>query len=149
MGSAQIVVPDWVAPARIQVQDLHTAATAQAHRSELARGCLDAIDWIVDPAGPTSEQAQAEAAATGKHKDPYHRGISDTLAWLCGWLPDPWHLEIPRRNPDGSLPTADQIYAEILDTRYSHWAGAHTPEQRDEARHEADAAAYRWARVFG
>lgn len=147
MGSAEIVVPAWARPSRIQVQDLHTIAAGQADRSELARGCLDAVDWIVDPDGPTSEQAQAEAAATGKHRDSYHRGISDTLAWLCGWLPDPWHLEIPRRNPDGTLLTAEQLYTEALDQNPRGWVP--TPEERDKAHHEAEVTAIRWARVFG
>lgn len=145
MGSGQIVVPDWVKPSRTQVQDLHTIAATEAARSELARGCLDAVDWVLDPNGPDEEQARAETTALAKHRAGYFRGISDTLAWLFGLLPDPAHLEIPRRNPDGSLLTADQIYQEFLDAH--SWTP--TPEQRDTARHEADKTAARWARVFG
>lgn len=144
MGSTQTVVPGWVVPTPAQVQDLHTIATAEASRSELARGCLDALDWVLDPNGPDMEQARAEATALAKHRTGYYRGISDTLAWLYGLLSHPWHLAIPRRNPDGSLLTADQIYDELL--------AAHsrpTPEQRDKARHEADVTAIRWARIFG
>lgn len=147
MGSAQIVVPAWVEPSQIHVQDLHTIASAGADRSELARGCRDAIDWVIDPDGPDHEQAQAEAAATGSREGLYHRGISDTLAWLCGWLSQPWHLEIPRRNPDGTLLTADQIYEELLGEYPRGWVP--TPEQRDKAHHEAEVTSIRWARIFG
>lgn len=142
--TGQSVVPRWVTPSPAQVRDLH--AIAAAIRSELARGCLDALDWVTDPDGPTSEQAQAEAAATSKRRDLYHRGISDTLAWLCGWLSHPSHLETPRRNPDGTLLTADQIYQEFLDS-YGSWKP--TPEQRHTARQDADVTAVRWARIFG
>lgn len=145
MGSAQIDVPAWVEPSRTQVQDLRTAASAEAGRSELARGCFAAIDWVLGPDEPDEEQARAEATATAKHPTGYFRGMSDTLAWLFGLLPEPWHLEIPRRNPDGTLLTADQIYQEFLDAH--SWTP--TPEQRDKARHEADVTAVRWARIFG
>lgn len=144
MDVTQPVVPAWVTPDPVEVLDLHAiAATSQ---SELARGCLDAVDWILDPDGPDEEQAQAEAAATRKHRDGYYRGISDTLAWLCGWISQP-RLEIPRRNGDGSLPTADQLYRQLLAEYPAGWNP--TPEQRYEARQKADVTAVRWARIWG
>lgn len=141
-------VPAWVTPTRAQVADLRTTAAAHADRSELARGCLDAADWVVGPDSIASERSvQEEAAATVKHRDDdYHRGISDTLAWLCGWLPKPC-LEIPSRNPDGTLLTADQLYAAALEEYPRGWDP--TPEQRDKARLDADKTAIRWARIFG
>lgn len=140
MGSDVVTVPAWVTPARTQVADLHAVAVAQAARSELARGCLDALDWILDPTGPSQEQVQAEAAATSKLRDDYHRGISDTLAWLCGWLSTP-RLDIPRRNPDGTVVTADQLYQEMLEDHPL----PPTPEERRDLQNAAARQAARWA----
>lgn len=138
MAVTQPVVPAWVTPTAVQVHDLR--AVAATSTTDLARGCLDAVDWILDPDGPDENQAQAEAAATRKHRDGYYRGISDTLAWLCGWISQP-RLEIPRRNRDGSVVTAPQLYVEMIE--------AHplppTPEERRDMQNRATRQAARWA----
>lgn len=142
--TGQVMLPNWVTPAAGQVRDLHTVATA--NQSELAAGCRDAIAWIADPAGPTAEQAQAETVELDKRRreGPYWVGIADTLAWLNGWLSQP-PLEVPRRNPDGTVLTGDQLYAELLDAYPAGWQP--TPEQRHTARQQADVTAARWARL--
>ena len=43
-------------------------------------------------------------------------GVRGALAWLLGQRPEPM-LHLPRRLPDGSTPSADQLYAEMLAAR--------------------------------
>ena len=142
--TGQAMLPNWVTPVPGQVRDLHTIATGT--RSELAEGCRDAIAWVSDPNGPTAEQAQAETVELDRRRreGPYWVGIADTLAWLNGWLSNP-PLEVPRRNPDGTVVTAGQLYEELLAEYPAGWKP--TPEQRDAARQKADVTAARWARI--
>lgn len=165
MGSSEVtsttaVVPTWVSCDRRQIQDFHKQAYLTAARTRAPRviGMLAAIDWVVgcEPVAPitgqhglvTSEQIaltemnravearRAENSATG-----WAGGVADALAYFVGLLSSP-PLEVPRRNPDGTVVTAEQLYQEFLD---SH--SRPTPEQRDKAHHDAQVTAIRWERL--
>jgi hypothetical protein len=81
---------------------------------------------------------ESRAAVTEDRE--WANGVRGALAWLLGQRPEPM-LHLPRRLPDGSTPSADQLYAEILETQpFEH----RLPEQRQAARNEAHAAAARY-----
>ena len=67
-------------------------------------------------------------------------GVRGALAWLLGQRPEPM-LHLPRRLPDGSTPSAEQLYAEMLEARPY---GYEFPEQRQAAWNEAGTAAARY-----
>lgn len=141
MGSELAVVPRWAAPPHDQIRDLHAIAYARATRdhSRLAGGCLDALDWATDAAGPSRDEAMAEATTLTRRRreGDYWAGIADTLAWLCGFLSRP-PLDVPRRNPDGTVVTWQQRYAEL--DQGARWE----PEQAEEAERTARRQAARW-----
>jgi hypothetical protein len=69
-------------------------------------------------------------------------GVSFTLGLLLGAhleLP----IELPRRNPDGTVVTAEQLYQEERAAPYRSWL----PEQRAAARDRAETTAARYRRL--
>ncbi len=68
-------------------------------------------------------------------------GVEAALSWLLGLRAEP-AVRLPRRLPDGSTPTAEQLYAEMVAAQPFAY---HLPEQRRDGRNkaEADAALYR------
>jgi hypothetical protein len=115
------------------------------------------------PFQPTAAEARAEWFLAGSFGEPLDelwfqslgvaprepalmsRGWADgcglTLGWLLGIHPRP-PIELPRRNPDGSVPDVEQLYREAIQAR-PHTA----PEQRNAARSEAVATAGRYRRL--
>ena len=86
----------------------------------------------------TALGVEPRAAATDDRE--WANGVNGALGWLLGQRPEPI-LDLPRRLPDGSTPSADQLYAEMLEARpYGH----EFPEQRQAARNEAATAAARY-----
>jgi len=84
---------------------------------------------------------EPRAAATDDRE--WANGVNGALGWLLGRRSEPV-LHLPRRLPDGSTPSADQLYTEILETRpFEH----RLPEQRQAARNEAETAAARYRRL--
>jgi hypothetical protein len=123
-----------VQPAPQAVADCHRIAYALRDRPEFA-AVEAAVDWVTST-DPTIDDAHAQMGACAP--TPEGDAVRNTLAWLLGFgtLPP---VRLPRRNPDGSVVTADQLYAEYMAGK---WNG---PEvRRDErARAEKDAALYR------
>lgn len=68
-------------------------------------------------------------------------GVAAALAWLLGVTERP-PVPLPRRLPDGTVPTADQLYAEAL--RSGRLTG---PEERNGARDRAEREAARFRRL--
>jgi len=81
---------------------------------------------------------EPRAAATDDRE--WANGVNGALGWLLGRRSEPV-LHLPRRLPDGSTPSADQLYAEMLGARPY---GYEFPEQRQTARSEAETAAARY-----
>lgn len=71
-------------------------------------------------------------------RDPaWAAGAGAALGWLLGATVQP-PVAIPRRLPDGGIPTVDQLYRELVAARpHAAW----TPEERMEARQRAAEAA--------
>lgn len=140
----QPVVPTWATPPGHAVKDLLTIAEHHhhaAHRSsDYLRGCADATGWACGwPV--TDDQAHNEmvaALADEKAGDQRRRGVADTLAWLLGIGPAP--LELPRRNSDGTLVTAEQRLTELEAEAALPWIA----EQRRAAEAQAERDASRW-----
>jgi len=68
-------------------------------------------------------------------------GVEAALSWLLGLRAEP-AVRLPRRLPDGSTPTAEQLYAEMVAAEpYAY----DLPEERRDGRNKAaaDAALYR------
>ena len=126
------VIPAWVVPTARAVADCHWIAHAgsiQSGRDSQYGLVLETMGWVMD--GATDAQAYERMLAhTG---DP----VGNTLAWLAGYTTLP-PLQLPRRNPDGSVMTANQLYDEYIAGKTG------LPEQRLEARNRArkDAALY-------
>lgn len=71
-------------------------------------------------------------------------GVWRTLGWLTDSQPTRCSpLPVPLRNPDGNVPTADQLYAQSIATNPHDYT---TPEQRVELRNTAVKAEddFRW-----
>lgn len=137
--TGQAVLPHWATPAVQQVADLHTLA---AHSdTDLAHGVRDALDWVTNPLGPNPQEVQAEAAglAPRRREGSYWAGIGDTLAWLVGWQPRP-PMDLPRRNPDGTVPSVAQVVAEMRAGAPLAWE----PEQAEQAEQTARRMVARW-----
>jgi hypothetical protein len=139
------VIPAWVKPAPRAVADCHRIGYALAHRADHA-AVADTINWVVGcqvapitgrPSPPTVGDVHTEMAAArrGGARDD---AVCNTLAWLVGFGSIP-PIPLPRRNPDDTVATADDLFAEYM---VGKWDG---PEVRRDARHraEADAALYR------
>lgn len=167
------VIPGWVKPPHREVADCHRIAHVVAASSgSYSKAAIAAtINWVT--AGqdapvtertdePTELVARAEMlvadrvpfedipAMLGVDSPPpvtEHRGWCDgvalTLGWLLGIHSRP-PIQLPRRNPDGSVPDGEQLYAEARAARpHCAWE----PEQRIEARDKAYADAARYARL--
>jgi hypothetical protein len=155
-----LTVPPWTVPPARTVIDCHRLAhrAAETAGGWVARGRAAALDWALGvPAclSPVTKQdaPPADAAAVrdewlaaASAEDPrddvtdWFAGAADALGWLVG-IGDP-PVPLPLRRPDGSLPTADELYAE----RVRDWWG---PEQRAAARREAARDATRGQTLAG
>lgn len=131
MGQTALI-PAWVAAAAREVQDCHWIAAAFA--AETAPGSRFAqiaatLDWATTGV-PTREQAEDMLMASDG-------GAYDTIVWLLGHKTAP--VTLPRRHADGTVMTADDLYAETTAARWGE------PEQKAAARRKAtkDAALYR------
>lgn len=65
---------------------------------------------------------------------------TSTLAWLLGMTDVP-PIELPRRNPDGTVVTIGQVTAELLAGKTG------MPEQRRDAENRAYRMVARWRRL--
>ena len=132
MGQTALI-PAWVVPAAREVADCHWIAHHYAAESGLLAtrhsDVLAVLDWVTGDL-PDDNVAYQRMHAGGH--------VGDTIAWLLGMSRIP-PVQLPRRNPDGSVVTADQLYAEYMTGKTG------LPEQRTEARARAtsDAARYR------
>jgi hypothetical protein len=129
MGQMEALIPAWVAPTAREVADCHWLAHHEVEqggpRSAVSGQVVAVLDWAVrdnpsrDDAGAMMRSAEGAAY--------------DTLVWLLGHRAAP--LNLPRRNPDGSLMSEAQLVAEYMADK---WDG---PEERraaaDYAHHEA------------
>jgi hypothetical protein len=165
------VIPAWVVQPPTQVADCHRIAHATAAQTGRVRMAAVAatVNWVTggQPA-PLTERLDVPTAAVARAEmmlaiGPLHaelwrelgveprepvtnhpewlEGVALALGWLLGIHSRP-PLRLPRRNPDGTTPTADQLYREALEAR-PHTA----PEQRNAARDEAAALAGRYRRL--
>lgn len=155
-------VPAWVIPRALSVRDAHRIAYRRANQIGDVRAAAvsAAINWATggQPAPLTQrrevtrdlawvEWLLAGSVETGTpmvwgevppvppvtrdHR--WAAGVSAALAWLLGATDRP-PVPIPRRRPDGSIPTADELYGEMVAARpHASWP----PEQRAEARRRA------------
>lgn len=124
MGQTALI-PAWVAPSPRAVTDCHWIAHSVA--DEVGRACRHAevcavLDWVT---GNLPDEAEART----RLKDV--GAAANTVAWLLGITTVP-PIDLPRRNPDGTLLTVQQLVAEYMADK---WDG---PEERS--------AAERWAR---
>ena len=128
------MIPAWVAPAAREVDDCHWIAHACAQEAgPLSRFAkvTAVLDWATST-NPTRDQAVDMMLAS-------EGAAYDTVAWLLGRQPPP--VQVPRRNPDGTVMTAQQLVGEYM-------AGTSgLPEQRREAEHKARADAARYRRL--
>jgi len=167
MGRDHAVIPAWVTPAAQAVADAHRIAHATAAQtgSNRAAAIAAAINWATGGQAapltertetPTRDLATAEWLLAGsvEHGTPmvwntvtpadpvtedrgWAGGTSAALGWLLG-LTDRPPVRIPRRLPDGGVPSAEQIYEELIAARpHAAW----TPEMRAEARRRASETA--------
>ena len=131
------MIPAWVAPAAREVDDCHWIAHACAQEagpgSRYAQ-VLAVLDWVTSEL-PTRDQAVDMMMASDG-------AAYATVVWLLGSSPDkPPPVTLPRRNPDGTVMTAEQLTAEYM----TGLTGL--PEQRREAEHRARADAARYRRL--
>jgi hypothetical protein len=130
MGEA--LIPAWVAPAAREVADCHWIAhqvAAEVGRASVHGEVCSVLDWV------TSEPPT--------HATVLDRVVDDdtcTLAWLLGMTSIP-PIELPRRNPDGTVVTIDQVTAELLAGKTG------MPEQRRAAENKARGQVARWRRL--
>jgi hypothetical protein len=78
---------------------------------------LAVLEWVTDELPTEGQAEQLMMASDG--------GAYDTIVWLLGVRPPP--IDLPRRNPDGSLMTVAQLVAEYM---VDKWDG---PEERNAA----------------
>ena len=174
MGRDQAVIPAWAAPAAQAVADAHRIAhVTYADLGDLRAGGVSAsINWatggqdapITERTEPvTRDLVQAEWMLAGSvelgstsmvwgaitPREPVVRdrtwavGVGAALGWLLGVHPRP-PVAIPRRHPDGTTPTAEDLYREMVAARpHASWL----PEQRAEARRRATQAAETYRRL--
>jgi hypothetical protein len=120
-------IPAWAKPTPREIADCHWIAHACALEAGAASRYADIVytlNWV------TSDDATEAEAYQRLLADPAE-GVRDTLAWLVGYNTIP-PLALPRRNPDGATPTAEQLYSEAT-------AGKDLlPEQRIAARDKAE-----------
>jgi hypothetical protein len=167
MGPDHAVIPAWVTPSAQAVADAHRIAhvTGAETGDVAARAVAASINWVTGgqlaplterTELPTRELVTAEWLLAGSVEHGttmvwgsvspvvpvtldrrWAAGTSAALGWLLGCTDRP-PVRIPRRLPDGSVPTAEQLYDEMLAARpHAAW----TPEMRAEARRRAAQAA--------
>jgi hypothetical protein len=122
-----VAVPGWVVPQGQEVIDCHRLTVNAG--DPFRRGVSAALRWVLGVApGPltdaspraSAQMAEDEFFVAGKvelgdsplsaiHPAATAQGIGRTLSWLLGWEHRP-PIDLPRR----PLPTADQLYAEVV-----------------------------------
>lgn len=173
MATSYLTFPDWVVPPGRQVADclyLAHASVQNGGRPAIA-AVAASVNWVTGGQlaplteradAPTEPVARAEWMLAYAPMEPgiwrdlgvtpaepvtddqgWRNGVSLTLGWLLGAHPRP-PLELPRRNPDGALMTADQLYQE---ERAANPHRTWMPEQRHEARTRAEVTAIRSQRL--
>lgn len=118
MGEA--LIPAWVAPAAREVADCHWIAHSVAEevgRTSVHGEVCSILNWVTSDL-PTADQVRARLKDAGS--------AANTAAWLLGLTRIP-PIDLPRRNPDGTLLTVQQLAAEYLADK---WDG---PEERNAA----------------
>lgn len=127
-------IPAWVVPTARAVADCHWIAHACAREAgPVSRYAQVAavMDWVTSDQPSRDEAIERMLASSG--------AAYDTIAWLIGRMDPP--VQIPRRNPDGSVMTAEELAAEYL-------AGTTgLPEQRRDAEAKARKDAARYQRL--
>lgn len=126
------VTSTWVVPTARELTDAHWIAHNVA--AERGRACLHGevctvLDQVV--AGSLDRVAAGEMLLGDD---------TGTIAWLIGFVSMP-PFELPRRNPDGTVVTVEQVTAELLVGKTG------MPEQRIAAEHEAHRLVARWRRL--
>jgi hypothetical protein len=161
--SGDATIPGWVTPAGRGVRDAHRIAyrlTVQ-NRDVRAAAVTAAINWvtggqdapITQRRGVTRELVWAEWLLAGSvetgapmiwpadvtparvvvDSPVWAAGTGAALGWLLGHS-EKTPVPIPRRRPDGAVPTAEDVYREIVRSRpHAAWV----PEQRAAARRRA------------
>jgi hypothetical protein len=117
-------IPAWVVPTPRAVADCHWIAhnvAAEVGRASVHGEVCSILDWVTS-ALPTDTQVRTRLTEGG--------AAGATVAWLLGYAKPP--IDLPRRNPDGTLLTVAQFVAEFMAGK---WNG---PEERRDAD--------RWAR---
>lgn len=133
MGQTALI-PAWVVPTAREVADCHWIVHAYAEQSgpgSRYATMLRVLDWVTTELPDTREAEDT----LRELRDP---AAADTLAWLLLGVVPP--ITLPRRNPDGTVVTDEQLYTEYLGCDPNP-----IREQRDAARDKArrDAAQYR------
>jgi hypothetical protein len=130
MGEA--LIPAWVAPAAREVADCHWIAhtvAGEVGRASVHGEVCSILDWVT-----------GDLPDEGTVLDRVVADDTSTLAWLLGMTDVP-PIELPRRNPDGTVVTVDQVTAELLDGKTG------LPEQRRDAENRANGMVARWRRL--
>jgi hypothetical protein len=132
MGQMEALIPAWVAPTAREVADCHWIAhsvAAEVGRASIHGEVCSILDWVTTD---LPEQAAVHARVVDDD--------TSTLAWLLGFTPVP-PIELPRRNPDGTVVTVEQVTAELLAGKTG------MPEQRRDAETKARRQVARWRRL--
>lgn len=141
MTVSQPVVPAWADPRADAIGDLLTVSAR--YSGAYTRGCYAAAEWATGCPISLGDAGDRMTEALQGCGDQYERGIADTLAWLMGMAGPP--IELPRRNPDGTLVTAEQLYAELV----AEHPLPPAPEERQQFQERAREQAARWAVLAG
>lgn len=160
MSTQLAVIPAWVVPSFAEVSDAHGLAHARARDTRdvvwMARAAT--LDWVMGGHGtapvtelprrhePTEDEVLEEryAARSVANNREYSwelRRWADAVAWMLRWLIGEdavCPVELPRRRPDGSLWTAEDLYAEAAGDRRL------PPETRRDLRLRAEVDAQRY-----
>ena len=137
----------------MQVSDCHRLAYADAvaTRSTRSMAVTATISWVTglqeapitgQPTEATRDAAYDELLlAEREGADPAWRsGVTGALSWLLGLYRTP-PMQIPRRLDDGTTPTAEQLYTELMTGKTG------LPEQKLAARQQAEKDAARHRRL--
>lgn len=139
---SQPVIPAWVAPDHNAVRDVLNIAPVVGETNAYAAGVADAAQWVTGwPDVSYDDAGQRMSEALPDRADKHAAGVADVLAWLMGFGPAP--INLPRRNPDGTLVSAEQLYEQRR--AQSVWAWG--PEERREQRQTAERDFARSARL--
>ena len=125
-------LPAWVVQPTRAVADCHWIAHQVA--AEVGRACRHAevcsiLDWV------TTDSPDLDTVLQRVVDDD-----TSTLAWLLGMTDVP-PIELPRRNPDGTVVTVGQVAAELLAGKTG------MPEQRRDAENRAHGLVARWRKL--